>query len=443
MKAVFHTFFRIGHAGHLPDDPGPILRLGFTIIFLFVGGALSWMALVPLDGAIVSEGVVKVTNERIPIQHAKGGVVSALHVKDGATVKAGQPLFEISEPSRLAGFQSTRYQQISELARNARLRSEQLLSERVVFPSTVLARADDPEVAQVIGQEEAVFRNRRDALLDAEQAMRREMALIRLERKQLAARATMQKEAVSLTNEQLVANEDLMSKGFVSRQRILELKRAHVAEQASAGQLEADRLRAEQRLAELERSIAQQRNHFLETVAQELKSSDDRLHQLEQLMSAQQSDVARDTVVAPIGGVVMNMRSLSVGTTVGPLQTVMEIVPSDDALYIETPVVPRNIRYVQVGGPAEVQVSGWNRRTMPMLTAKVDYISADVVRVKDDMTAYVVRLKVEKPASNGPVEPLRPGMQAMVYLRTPSHTVLDYLLEPVIDSMRAAFREPI
>lgn len=441
---VFHKLFRIGQPGKLPDDPGPILRMGFGLIFVFVVGGFSWMAFAPLEGAVVSEGVVKVRNERIPIQHSKGGVVSGLHVRDGATVKPGQALFEISEPSRLAGFQSSRYQQVSEQARNARLRSEQMFSPRVVFPPSVLSRMDDREVAAIVQQEETVFRNRRDALVTAEAAMKREMALIHQERTQLNERSQMQKEAVQLANEQLVANEDLVSMGFVSRQRLLELRRAQVAEQASAGQLEADRLRADQRLAELDRRIAELRNRYLETAAQELKLSDDRLHQLEQQVSAQQSEVQRDTITATVEGTVINMRSLSVGTTIGPMQSVMEIVPSDDSLFVETPIEPRNIRYLHIGGAADIQVTGWNRRTMPLLRATVDYISADAVHLRDDLTAYVVRLKVDKqqPGGKAPIEPLKPGMQTIVYVRTPSRTILDYLFEPVIDSMRAAFREP-
>ncbi len=74
--------------------------------------------------------------------------------------------------------------------------------------------------------------------------------------------------------------------------------------------------------------------------------------------------------------------------------------------------------------------------------ASVDYISADVMRVRDDLTAYIVRLKIQKPMSKGETEPLKPGMQTIVYVRTPAKTILDYLLEPLIDSMRSAFREP-
>jgi HlyD family type I secretion membrane fusion protein len=443
VKHVLHKVFRIGASGELPDDPGPILRMGFGLIVVFVFGGVAWISLAPLEGAVVGKGVVKVLNERMPIQHPKGGVVSAMHVKDGARVKAGQALFEISEPSRLAGFQASRYQHVSEVARNARLRSEQMLAPRVIFPAAVLSRLTDPEVVAIMQQEETVFRNRRDALQQAEIAMRHEQSLIRKELVQLNDRSAMQREAVSLAEETLAANEDLVAQGFVSRQRVLELRRVHVAEESSLGALEGDRLRADQRLADLSRRVAELRNRFQESVAQELKSSDERLYQLEQSVSAQQSEVQRDSITAPIAGTVISMRALSVGTAVGPLQTVMELVPTDESMYIEAPVEPKDIRYVHVGTRADVQVTGWNRRTMPMLKGVVDYVSADAVRVSESMTSYIVRLKVDKPAAPGIVEPLKPGMQTIVYLRTPARTVLDYLIEPLIDSMRSAFREPI
>jgi biotin carboxyl carrier protein len=193
----------------------------------------------------------------------------------------------------------------------------------------------------IMQQEETVYRNRRDALQQAESAMRYEQSLIRKELVQLDERAAMQREAVDLAGQTLAANEDLVAQGFVSRQRVLELKRAHVAEESGLGALEGDRLRADQRLADLSRRVAELRNRFQESVAQELKASDERLHQLEQSVSAQQSEVQRDSITAPIAGTVINMRALSVGTAVGPLQTVMELVPTDDSMFIEAPVEPR------------------------------------------------------------------------------------------------------
>ncbi len=443
MQSAFHKLFRIGEAGHIADDPRPLLLWGLGLIVFFVGGGLLWMGLAPIDGAVVSEGIVKVRTDRIAVQHPKGGVVGVMHVTDGMTVKAGDPLLEITEPTRMAAFESIRYLHDSEVARNSRLRSEQVLASEVAFPPPLLKRRQERDIAQILKQEETVFRNRRDALAAAESAMRRSMALIRSERVQLGDRASTQREATEIVGQQLATNQELVDRGFVSNYKLLDIKRAQAAERASLGELEADSIRAEQRLAEFDLRLAELKNRFFETVSQELKTSDERLYQLDQQLIAQRAEIQRDIVTAPLDGTVMNLKALSPGSSVGPLQTVLELVPSGEAIFVEAAVAPKDIRHVRSGARAEMQITGWNRRTMPLLEGAVEYVSADAIRVRDDMSAYVVRLKVERPMNSGPTEPLKPGMQTTVYFRTGPRTVLDYLLEPIIDSMRAAFREPV
>lgn len=441
MSTAFHKLFRIGAPGQVPDDPRPLLRWGIGIVVVFIFGGLLWMGLAPIEGAVVSEGTVKVVTDRVAVQHAKGGIVGALLVKDGDQVAAGQALLSLTEPSRLAAYESLRFLHDSEMARNARLRSEQLLSDAVSYPPAILARRGEEGIALVIRQENKVFDNRRGTLKAAEAAMRKEMRSILQEQGTLSARARTQEESARLAAEQLALNEDLAARGFVSRSRILDLKRARAAEEASAGELVADHMKAEQRQAELELRLAELKNRFFETVAQELKGSDERLYQLQQQLAAQEAEVRRDTVAAPLAGTVISLRSLAPGSAVGPLQTMMEIVPSAESVFIEAGVPPRDIRYVKPGGRAEIQVAGWNRRTMPMLVGQVDYIAADAILIREDQVAFVVRIRVTGSEGGGQAEPLRPGMQATVYMRTPARTLLDYLLEPVVDSMRSAFRE--
>jgi multidrug efflux pump subunit AcrA (membrane-fusion protein) len=105
-------------------------------------------------------------------------------------------------------------------------------------------------------------------------------------------------------------------------------------------------------------------------------------------------------------------------------------------------VAPKDVRYIKIGERAELQVAGWNRRTMPMLEGQVEYVSPDALKLANDRVAFVVRVKIGKATGPGIVEPLKPGMQTIVYLRTGPRTLLDFMLEPVIDSMRSAFRAP-
>ena len=80
-------------------------------------GALAlsaWAALSPLAAAVVAEGTVKASGNRKSIGHAEGGIVAAIHVKDGDTVQAGQTLITLADQRVAASADSLRQQWVTE-----------------------------------------------------------------------------------------------------------------------------------------------------------------------------------------------------------------------------------------------------------------------------------------------------------------------------------------
>src|SRR6218665_627908 len=79
-----------------PSVRGPII-VGLAIIVLFFGLLGTWAALSPLDGAIVSEGVVTVEGNRKTVDHLEGGIVKEIRVKDGDRGKGGDVLVVLDD----------------------------------------------------------------------------------------------------------------------------------------------------------------------------------------------------------------------------------------------------------------------------------------------------------------------------------------------------------
>lgn len=442
QASVLHRLFGTALSEQLPDDPRPIIIKAMVLLVLFVGGGTAWMSLAPIDGAVVSQGQFKVRTERTQIQPARNGVISQVTVREGDQVRVGQKLVEISDPIRMAGYDAVRYQVDAEEARNARLRSEQAGNGRVTFPPSLTQRESDPQVAELLQQEERIFRNRRESLTITQQALRQEVALIDREKTQLSNRVNHRQDAQELLKRQTDAQRTLAEQGYVSKMQLMELQRAGAAERSAIGELEADTLKAEQRKAELESRIAETRNRFQDTVAQELRVSEERLFQLRQQLAAQQAEVQRDTLTAGISGTVFNLRNLTRGSVVQPGQVLFELVPARDELIIEAAVPPKDIRHIRPGGSVEVIVPAWNRRKSKPLEGVVEYVSADVVTLANHETVYLakVRIKDVLPADD-PEQLMKPGMPATVYFRTGARTMLEYLFEPMLDSLDSAFRE--
>ena len=82
--------------------PSPVGRaIGVTIILLFCA-ALVWAALGKVDVVATATGKIVVNGRTKVIQPAETGVVRAIHVRDGATVRAGDVLIELDPTINVA-----------------------------------------------------------------------------------------------------------------------------------------------------------------------------------------------------------------------------------------------------------------------------------------------------------------------------------------------------
>jgi adhesin transport system membrane fusion protein len=153
----------------------------------------------------------------------------------------------------------------------------------------------------------------------------------------------------------------------------------------------------------------------------------------------------RTVLYAPKKGTVKNIRVNTLGAVVQIGQDVLEIVPLEDNLLIETRIRPTDIAFLRPGLPAIVKLTAYDSGIYGWLEAEVLQISPDTLRdeVKREETYYRALVKttshgLKRP--NGEMLPIIPGMQAQVDIKTGQKSVLSYLFKPVL-RMREAFRE--
>jgi multidrug efflux pump subunit AcrA (membrane-fusion protein) len=155
------------------------------------------------------------------------------------------------------------------------------------------------------------------------------------------------------------------------------------------------------------------------------------------------SDLQRVSVRAPISGTVHNLAFRTLGGVIAPGQEILRIVPVDDRMVVTARLEPADVDQVFRGQSVSVRLPGLDMRTMPELAGTVNTVSADLTHDPDRRSSfYEVRILLD---DNQPPEydgfELVPGMPAETFIRTRSRTVLSYLLQPVTDQLRRAFRE--
>jgi adhesin transport system membrane fusion protein len=139
----------------------------------------------------------------------------------------------------------------------------------------------------------------------------------------------------------------------------------------------------------------------------------------------------------------------TVGSVVQPAANVMEIVPLDDTLLVESRIRPQDIGFIRPNQDAVVKLTAYDPSVYGSLKGKVERISADTVvddkdRAQDKgETFYRVMVRTDKNylgTTENPL-PIIPGMVTTVEILTGEKSVLDYLLKPARMLRESALRE--
>jgi len=165
-----------------------------------------------------------------------------------------------------------------------------------------------------------------------------------------------------------------------------------------------------------------------------------RLNSLSESGTALADRVNKAEVRSPVRGTVKRLLVNTVGGVVQPGDELLEIVPLDDALLLETKIRPRDIAFLRPQQPAMVKFTAYDFAIYGGLEAEVEQIGADTVTDENGNAFYIVRVRTHK-TSLGDDLPIIPGMVAEVDIVTGEKTVLSYLLKPVLRAQSNALRE--
>jgi HlyD family secretion protein len=131
------------------------------------------------------------------------------------------------------------------------------------------------------------------------------------------------------------------------------------------------------------------------------------------------------------------------GAVIAPGAEILDIVPDKDRLEVEAKIRTSDIDKVKTAQTAMLRFSAFNVRTTPELKGEVEHVSADAH--SDDRTGasyYLVRVGIP-PAEVAKLgaQKLEPGMPVECFIQTHPRSMLSYILKPMTDQFRRAFRE--
>lgn len=419
-------------------DDSKVITFGFAalfIVFVIFGG---WMAYAPLAASAVAVGKVSADLNKKTIQHLEGGKVDAIYVKDGDTVKEGDPLLKLSDVQVKAQLDILKSQYQDRIAIFARLQAQRDNLGDINFPKELTdekARKDQKNIFEAtkkrIAEEKVLTENR---VLQAKNQIIGLKSVIESKQNRVAS-----------NSDEIKDWEALFKQKLVDKQRIRELGRENNLLEGEISNAKSDIERLKEQINEFETQQQLREKEFMNDTLQKYVEAKNSISDLESKIRANEDTLERTNITAPVSGVVVGMSMHTLGGVIAPGKPILDIVSQDSNLYVIAKVQITDIDKVQPGLLADIRFSAFNLRNTHVIEGKVIYVSADsFVDEASKNQYYEAKIEVtpqglEQLKEYGFV--LVSGMPAEVMIKIGERTALSYFVKPFTDMLSRGFNE--
>nr|WP_069673110.1 HlyD family type I secretion periplasmic adaptor subunit [Pseudomonas simiae] len=368
--------------------------IGSLVLIMMILGA--WALFAELDEVSKGDGKVIPSSHEQVIQSLEGGILAELHVAEGDLVEQGQVLAQLDPTKSQSNVEegAARYRAV--LASATRLQAE-VDGKPLSFPD------------ELQGYPELI---KRETRLHQERISRLKESLAGVN------------DSLRLVERELKITQSLARTGAASNVEVIRLQR-----QRSELQLKATELRSSYQVQ----------------AGEELAKARSEVSSLSSVIRGREDSLTRLTVLSPVRGIVKGIEVTTIGGVISPNGKLMQIVPLDDQLLIETRISPRDIAFIHPDQAAKVKLTAYDYSIYGGLDGKVVTISPDTIQDKVRPENYYYRVFIRTDSNelinkSGKSFAIVPGMIATVDIKTGSKTVLDYLIKP-FNKAQEAMRE--
>ena len=348
---------------------------------------LMWAGFTHVDEVTRGEGRVTPSRQVQVVQSLDGGIVTEILVHEGQTVLIGDPLIRIDETRAVSSFRENRGQYLSLVAKQARLKA---LADGTPFTPPEEVLKENPAIYQ---QEQALYGASKDELASQIGIAKDQVSQREKELTESRARAETADKGLELTMRELAVTKPLESSGAVSEVDLLRLERDAAKLRGERDQARAQIARIQDAIVEAKRKVDETQQTALSKVRTELSDNTAKLNSLLETSVALGDKIKQATLKSPVNGTVSRLFFNTVGGVIQPSKEVLEVVPTDDALILETKIQPKDIAFVRLLQPATVKLTAYDYTIYGTLDALVENISADSVVDDKGNAYYVVRVR--------------------------------------------------
>jgi hemolysin D len=440
--------------------PSPLGRsVAFSIIAVF-GIALVWSCIGTVDIVALAPGKIIPSGRTKTIQPFETGVVHAIQVRDGQSVKSGDVLIELDTTAINAELGHLRGDLMASELDIARLQAAIANKDNplAAFNPPANAPADLVDMQRGFLVSQSSEQKAKLANIDGQLAQKA------AERSTIQASVDKLKATIAPLQQRVEIREQLFQKELGS-------KITYLADLQDLVSQRQDILVNQSRNSEADAAIVALTEVRSKTVAEYERGLFDELGKAQQKASGLRQDIIKaeqrrslQRLTAPVDGMVQQLAIHTIGGIVTPAQTLMLLVPAESRLEIEAMVSNRDIGFVSAGQEAAVKIDTFNYTRYGLLHGTILGVSHDAItrdkpadgagdkalgsestssEPRGQELLYSARISLDRTQLD--IEDksvnLSPGMAVTAEIKTGRRRIISYLLSPLTRYRHDSLRE--
>lgn len=418
----------------------PVNPLGtyflWTIILLMIVALLA-LFLVKIDVVVSARGKIIPLGDVKVIQPLETGVITAIHVREGDYVKAGDVLLEMDPSVDTADLEGK--ERNLNHARLSMDRIHAVLNDQNFSPRGKYRTSE-------IGQAQLThFRAQKDAYDSTLKEKEKEALENQSVLDSLGKEIETINKVISLTLEDEKRMKSLVEIGTLAdnryREKIRERMNLERERDAKGGQVN----QLETKLSRISDEIQTFKSNFKEKLLSDYSSNMQAQNTLEAEVSSLKFKQQKRFIVAPVSGYIHLLPVKTIGGVVTTAQPLAGIVPEGTPLEVSAIVMNKDIGYVKEGQACVVKVDTYDFQKYGTIDGSIEIINPYSTEDKENESheeenenaqgGYPVRVKMLKEAlktKNGDEYKVKPGMSVTVEVNVGRRRVIEFFLFPII-----------
>lgn len=313
-----------------------LIRWAMVSIAMVICAFVIWAQITDVDEVAVTSGEIVPTGQLQSIQHLEGGIISEILVDEGEVVEAGQVLISL-DPSGAA----TELNQMKARQAGLQLQAERFRAVGTnrepdfSFAGEPFSNLVEDQYTIYQGQMEAARRRRTVIVAQIEQK-KQELALFEEREETLSNKA-------DILLEELMLREALYKKGLTTKIVYLDIKSEVNDVRGDLSGLIVERRRTAEGLTESRNRLRELDTNEKEQALTQMGVVTNELAQVNSSLGKLYDRVRRLDISSPIHGVIKGLKVHTTGGVIPAGAVIMEIVPLDEELVIETRITTRDV----------------------------------------------------------------------------------------------------